>query len=344
MGVTLSELAVRFGCELVGDPDQVVSSLGTLEKAGADSVSFLANPSYRKHLPETRAGVVILGKKDLDACPVAALVCSNPYTVYARVAQLLHPAETAVPGIHPSAVVDSGAQVSDSAQIAALAYVGEGAEIGDRVIVGPGSIVEAGASIRADTRLVGRVYLGRRVSVGQRCILHPGSVIGGDGFGLAPDPEGWVKVPQLGSVRLGDDVEIGSNTTIDRGALDDTVLEDDVRLDNLIQIGHNVQIGAHTAMAGGALVAGSTHIGKNCLIAGDVGIAGHLRIADGVTITARTLVNHSITQEGGVYSGALPMDEARNWRRNSARFRDLDQLARTVKKLAKESAEPEQES
>ncbi len=344
MGVTLSELAVRFGCELVGNPDQVVSSLGTLEKAGPESVSFLANVAYRKFLPETRAGVVILSKKDLDSCPVSALVCKNPYTVYARVAQLLHPVETALPGIHPSAVVESTARVSKSAQISALAFVGEGAEIGDRVVIGPGSIVEAGASVGADTHLVGRVYLGKRVSVGQRCILHPGAVIGGDGFGLAPDPEGWVKVPQLGSVRLGNDVEIGSNTTVDRGALEDTVLEDDVRLDNQIQIGHNAYIGAHTAMAGGALVAGSSHVGKNCLIAGDVGIAGHLKIADGVTITARTLVNHSITQEGGVYSGALPMDEARNWRRNSARFRDLNQLARTVKKLAKESAEPEQES
>lgn len=344
MGVKLSELAVRFGCELVGDPDQVVSSLGTLETAGPDSVSFLANPSYRKHLPGTRAGVVILGKKDLELCPVAALVCNNPYAVYARVAQLLHPADKAVPGVHPSAVIESGARVADSAQIGALAYVGAGAEIGERVLVGPGCIVEAGARVGADTHLVGRVYLGREVSVGQRCLLHPGSVIGGDGFGLAPDPEGWVKVPQVGSVRLGNDVEIGSNTTIDRGALDDTVLEDDVRLDNQIQIGHNVHIGAHTAMAGGALVAGSTHIGKNCLIAGDVGIAGHLKIADRVTITARTLVNHSITEEGGVYSGALPMDEARTWRRNSARFRDLDQLARTVKKLAKQSADPEQES
>lgn len=337
-------MAVRFGCELVGDPDQVVSSLGTLEKAGPDSVTFLANPSYRKHLPGTRAGVVILARKDLESCPVAALVCSNPYTVYARVAQLLHPADKVVPGIHPSAVVEPDAIVADSAQIGALAYVGAGAEIGDRVLVGSGSIVEAGARVGADTRLVGRVYLARGVSIGQRCLLHPGSVIGGDGFGLAPDPEGWVKVPQVGSVRLGNDVEVGSNTTIDRGALEDTVLEDDVRLDNQIQIGHNVHIGAHTAMAGCAMIAGSTHVGKNCLIAGDVGIAGHLEIADGVTITARTLVNHSITQEGGVYSGALPMDEARTWRRNSARFRDLDQLARTVKKLAKETAEPEQES
>lgn len=343
MGVTLSELAVRFGCELIGDPDLSVSSLGTLENAGPESITFLANPTYRKYLPETRAGAVILGKKDLEACPVSALVCNNPYTVYARVAQLLHPAVTAVPGIHPSAVVEPGARVAATAQISALAYIGDGAQIGDRAIIGPGSIVGSGASVGADTRLVGRVYLAQGVSVGQRCILHPGSVIGGDGFGLAPDPDGWVKVPQVGSVRLGNDVEIGSNTTVDRGALEDTVLEDDVRLDNQIQIGHNVFIGAHTALAGCAMIAGSTRVGRNCLIAGDVGIAGHLTIADGVTITARTLVNHSITEPGGVYSGALPMDEARAWRRNSARFRELNQLAKTVKKLGKESAESEQE-
>lgn len=342
MGVKLSELAVRFGCQLVGEPEREVDSLGTLEGAGPTAVTFLANPKYRKHLPGTRAGAVLLTESDLDACPTAALVCKNPYTLYARIAQYLNPVPAFSPGIHPSAVVEAAAHVAESAWVGPQAYVGEGADIGDGVFVGPGSIVEAGARVGAGTRLVGRVYLGRDVSVGRRCILHPGCVLGADGFGLAPDTDGWVKVPQLGSVRLGDDVEVGANTTIDRGALDDTVLEDDVRLDNQIQIGHNVHVGAHTAMAGCAKVAGSTRIGHSCLIGGDVGIAGHLTIANRVTITAKTLVNHSIHEDGGVYSGALPMDEARNWRRNSARFSRLDDMARSIKKLEKESGNPEE--
>jgi len=240
-------------------------------------------------------------------------------------------------------VVETGASVSPSAQVGALSFVGEGAVIGERVYIGPGCVVETGAHIGDDTRLVGRVYVGERVILGRRCILHPGCVLGADGFGLAPSTDGWVKVPQLGSVRVGDDVEIGANTTVDRGALGDTVLEDDVRLDNLIMIAHNVHVGAHTAMAGSVKVSGSTRIGRNCQIAGDAGFSGHLSIADRVTITARTFVNHSIHEEGSVYSGALPMDEAGNWRRNSARFRQLDKLARTVKKLDRAAGYPEQE-
>jgi UDP-3-O-[3-hydroxymyristoyl] glucosamine N-acyltransferase len=343
MELTLSQIAVRFGCELVGDPDKVVSSIGTLEGAGPECITFLANPRYKKQLAGTRAAAVLLGARDLADCPVAALVCENPYAVYARVAQFLRPVAPLVPGVHPSAVVEAGASVAASAQIAAQSYVGEGAVIGERVYIGPGSVVEAAASIGDDCRLLGRVYVGERVTMGQRCILQPGCVIGSDGFGLAPEAGAWVKVPQLGSVRLGNDVEVGANTTIDRGALEDTVLEDDVRLDNLIQIAHNVRIGAHTAMAGSAKVSGSTHIGSGCLIAGDAGFAGHLTIADRVTVTARTFVNHSIHEEGSVYSGALPMDEAGSWRRNSARFRQLDQLAKTVRKLDKAHGKPGEE-
>ncbi len=344
MELTLSQLAVRFGCELVGDPDKVVSSLGSLEEAGPESITFLSNPKFKGHLPGTRAGAVLLKAGDLADCPVAALVCDNPYTVYARVAQYLRPPRQVVPGIHASAVVETGASVSPGAQVGALSYVGQGAVIGEGVYIGPGCVVEEGASIGDDTRLVGRVYVGERVSIGKRCVLHPGCVLGADGFGLAPGAEGWVKVPQLGSVQVGNDVEIGANTTVDRGALGDTVLEDDVRLDNLIMIAHNVHVGAHTAMAGSVKVSGSTRIGRHCQIAGDAGFAGHLSIADRVIVTARTFVNHSIHQEGSVYSGALPMDEAGNWRRNSARFRQLDKLARTVKKLERAAGTPEEET
>jgi UDP-3-O-[3-hydroxymyristoyl] glucosamine N-acyltransferase len=344
MELTLSQLAVRFGCELVGDPDKVVSSLGSLEGAGPESITFLSNPKFKVHLPGTRAGAVLLAAGDAADCPVAALICDNPYTVYARVAQYLRPARQVVPGIHASAVVEKDASVSPTAEVAALSFVGAGARIGERVYIGPGCVVETGASIDDDTRLVGRVYVGERVIIGKRCILHPGCVLGADGFGIAPGgADGWVKVPQLGSVRVGNDVEIGANTTVDRGALEDTVLEDDVRLDNQIMIAHNVHVGAHTAMAGSVKVSGSTHIGRNCLIAGDAGFSGHISVADRVTITARTFVNHSIHEEGSVYSGALPMDEAGNWRRNSARFRQLDKLAKTVKRLDRAAGKREEE-
>jgi len=333
MGVTLGQLAVRFGCQLVGDPDCEVSALGTLENAGPGTVSFLANPRYRKHLASTRASAVVLKSADLEYCSTAALVSENPYATYARIGQFLNPPRQFVPGVHPSAVVESSAQVDPSAWVGPHSYVGEQAQVGPGAHIGPSCVVERGARLGNDTRLVGRVYVGEDVTIGARCILHPGSVIGSDGFGLAPDQEGWVKVPQLGSVRIGDDVEIGANTTVDRGAIEDTIIGDDVRVDNQVQIAHNVQIGSHTAIAGCVGISGSARIGSWCLIGGDVGIAGHLSIADRVTITARTLVNHSVHEAGSVHSGALPMDEASRWRRNSARFRQLDQLFRRVKTL-----------
>lgn len=343
MGATLEQLAVRFGCELVGDPQCLVTSVATLESAQPGSLAFLANPRYRKFLKGTRASAVVLAADELEHCATSALVCANPYAAFARIAQYLHPARPARPGIHPSAVVEPGATVADTAEIGPLCYVGAGARVGERARLGPSCVVESEASIGADTFLVGRVYVGEGVSIGSRCILHPGSVVGSDGFGLAPERDGWVKVPQLGAVRVGDDVEIGANTTVDRGALDDTVLEDDVRLDNQVQIAHNVHVGAHTALAGCAGVAGSTRLGKWCLVGGDVGIAGHLSIADRVTITARTFVNHSIHEAGSVYSGALPMDESARWRKNSARFRQLDQLARRLRALEGESSKADHE-
>jgi len=339
MGVTLGQLAVRFGCELVGDPDTEISTLGTLENAGPGSVSFLANPRYRKHLAATRASAVVLKASDLQFCSTSALVSENPYTTYARIGQFLNPPREFAPGVHPSAVVESSARVDPTAWVGPQCYVGEQAEIGEGVQLGPSCVVERGARLGKDTRLVGRVYVGEGVLIGARCILHPGSVVGSDGFGLAPDRDGWVKVPQLGTVRIGDDVEIGANTTVDRGAIEDTVIGDDVRVDNQVQVGHNVHIGAHTAIAGCVGISGSVKIGSWCLLGGDVGIAGHLSIADRVTITGRTLVNHSIHEAGSVYSGALPMDEAIRWRRNSARFRQLEQLFRRVKALEDSGSE-----
>lgn len=336
MTVTLGTLAVRFGCELEGDPDVEVDAVSTLQNATPRTITFLANPKYRRHLAETRAAAVILEPKLAAQCPVPALLSPNPYVLYARVAAVLHPEPGFPPGIHPSAVVDREASIDDSASIGARAVIERGVRIGARARVGPGSVVLEGANVGADTRLVAQVTLCRGVQVGSRCLLHPGVVIGADGFGIAPDRNGWVKVPQVGTVRIGDDVEIGANTTIDRGAIEDTVIEDGVKLDNQIQIGHNVRVGAHTAIAGCTGVSGSSTIGKRCLIAGMVGIAGHISICDDVVVTGRTFVNHSIHQRG-TYSGGLPMDEAKRWRRNSARFRQLDELARRVRALSRDA-------
>jgi UDP-3-O-[3-hydroxymyristoyl] glucosamine N-acyltransferase len=331
--VSLGELAVRFGCELKGDPDAQVDTVATLQNAGTRAVTFLANPRYRRHLAQTRAGAVVLEAKFAAECPVAALIAEDPYVTYARIAALLFPEPKFAAGIDRSAQIDRSATLATSASIAANVVIEAGVRIGERVRVGPGCVIMAASTVDADTRLVANVTLCQGVHVGARVLLHPGVVVGADGFGLAPERGRWVKVPQVGGVRIGDDVEIGANTTVDRGAIDDTIIEDGVKLDNQIQIGHNVRVGAHTAIAGCTGVSGSTSIGRNCMIGGMVGIAGHLEICDGVIVTGRTLVSRSITR-AGMYSGGLPADEVRRWRRNAARFRHLDELARRVERLS----------
>jgi len=327
MTVRLGELAVRFGCQLRGDPQATVVSVSTLEAAGPGNVAFLANPKYRKFLATTRATAVILDARNTPDCPAAVLLAANPYAVYARVAALLHPAPQAPPGVHASAIVAADAAIASSASIGAQVIIESGVRVGERAVIGAGCILQAGANIGADSRLVARVTICRGVVIGERTTVHPGCVIGADGFGFAREPEGWVKVPQVGGVHIGNDVEIGANTTIDRGAIEDTVIEDDVKLDNQIQVGHNVRIGAHTAIAGCVGISGSTVIGKRCLIGGAVGIVGHLTIADDVVITGLTMVSRSLTR-AGVYSSALPVEEAKLFRRNAARFRHLDEWYR----------------
>lgn len=327
---TLGELAVAVGCTLRGDPDTPVERVGTLAHAGPGAVAFLANPRYASQLAHTRATAVVLAPEHADDCPVPALISSNPYAAYARIAALLHPPPAPVPGVDPRAAVADDAWIAPSAHVGPCAVVEAGARIDEHAVVGPGCVVGAGAVVGVGTRLAANVTIGHGVTIGARTLIHSGAVIGADGFGFARDPEGWVKVPQVGSVRIGDDVEIGACTTIDRGAIEDTVIEDGVKLDNNIQVAHNVRIGAHTIIAACTGISGSTVIGKRCMIAGAVGFVGHLEIADDVVITGQTMVNRSIT-EPGVYSSALPMDEAKRWRRNSARFRHLDELARRLK-------------
>jgi UDP-3-O-[3-hydroxymyristoyl] glucosamine N-acyltransferase len=320
---SLGELAVRFGLTLRGEPSLKVHGVATLSRAESGSLSFLANSRYRRQLESTRATAVVMSAEDEAHCPVAALIHPNPYLAYARIATLMHPATSAAAGIHPSAVVDSGARIATSASIGPLAVVEEDAEIGERVSIGPGCIVQRGARIGADSILVSRVNLYPGVTLGRRCILHAGAVVGADGFGFAPDAGAWMKVPQVGSVRIGDDVEVGANTTIDRGAIDDTVVEDGVKLDNQIQVGHNVLIGAHTAIAACTGISGSTVIGRRCMIGGMVGFAGHLNIADDVVVTGCSLVSASI-KKAGSYSSGMPTVETRLWRRMVAHLRRLD--------------------
>ena len=340
MSVSIGELAVRFGCELRGDPGVEVERVATPADADAKSVVFVANPRYRTQLAATRAAVVVLDQASAAGCPCAALISANPHATFARIAAVLHPAPAGTPGVHPSAVVAQGAQIDPTAHVAALCVIGAGARIGARAYVGPQCLIEEGVQVGADVRLLGRITLCRGVSIGERTVIQPGAVIGGDGFGFAQDAGRWLKVPQIGSVRVGCDVEIGSNTTIDRGAIEDTVIEEGAKLDNLIQIGHNVRIGAHTALAACVGVSGSTSIGRRCMIGGQVGIGGHLTICDDVMITGCTMVSHSVSRPG-VYSGGIPLEEAHTWRRLVGRFKRLEALAARLKSLERRSGTAE---
>jgi UDP-3-O-[3-hydroxymyristoyl] glucosamine N-acyltransferase len=331
MTVSLGELAIRFGCTLKGDPDVRVSHVASLEGAGPDALTFLANPRYRKFLADTRAGAVVLEPKLADECRAPALISKNPYATYARIAAVLHPPPPVAPGRHDSAVVDATAQIDPTAAIGAKAVIGAGVRIGPRVLVGPGCVVMEGARIDADTRLTANVTLCAGVAIGERCILHPGVVIGADGFGIAPDQGEWVKIPQIGSVRIGNDVEIGANTTVDRGAIGDTVLGDGVKLDNQIQIAHNVVVGDHTAIAAMSGISGSTTVGKRCMFGGQVGVAGHLTICDDVVLMGRSFASGNITKPG-YYASGIAVDEASRFRKNAARFHQLDELFREVRK------------
>ena len=335
MGVTLQQLAQEIGCELHGDSQCLITGVGTLQNARAGQLSFLANAKYRNYLKATQASAVILRPQDLELSPVNALVSNNPYLAYAKAARLLSPEQLPVAGVHPSAVVEEGCEIDSTAAIGAHCFVGAGSRIAAGVILGPGSVLERDVTIGANSRLVARVTLCHGVSIGSGALIHPGVVIGGDGFGIANDGGRWVKVPQLGSVVIGDDVEIGANTTIDRGALEDTVIEEGVKLDNQIQVAHNVRIGAHTAIAGCAAIAGSTTIGKRCQIGGAVGIVGHLTIADDVHITAMSLVTGNIGS-AGVYSSGIPAESRSDWTRNAARVRQLNDMALRLRALEKE--------
>jgi UDP-3-O-[3-hydroxymyristoyl] glucosamine N-acyltransferase len=327
--LTADQIASRFCLQLQGDGRTKVTGVSTLERAQGDQVSFLANPRYRVQLAQSSAGVVVMSADDARSFHGTALVADDPYSAFAKIAALFEPHVESTAGIHTLAVIDPSATIHASASIGPFVVIGPRSRVDAGATIGPGCMVGEDCVIGEGCSLGARVTLVKRVRLGMRVLVHPGAVLGADGFGLAMEGGRWLKVPQLGGVVVGDDCEIGANTTIDRGALDDTVLEEDVRLDNQIQIGHNVHIGAHTAMAGCSAVAGSARIGRYCLIGGGAGVLGHLDVCDRVIITAMTLVTHSI-REPGEYSSGTPLMDNRSWRKSAARFRQLDKLARRV--------------
>lgn len=332
---TLAEIAEKIGATLVAVNDQqTVSGIGTLDDSSASQVTFLANPSYRKQLATTNAAAVIVHPDLQSECPVAALVMDNPYIGFAKLSQLFDNLPQQTSGIHPTAVVAESAELAEGISIGANAVIGEFVQLGKDSRIGAGCIIGDHSILGENCLLHANVVFYHDVIVGNHCIFHSGSVLGADGFGFAPDAGKWQKIAQLGGVRVGNNVEIGANTTVDRGALGHTQIGNDVKLDDQIMIAHNVVIGDGCAMAATSGIAGSTTLGKNCTISGGVGISGHLEITDGVHITAMTLVSKSIAQPGA-YSSGTAMMPAADWRKSATRFRQLDDLARRLKKLEK---------
>ncbi|WP_337056345.1 UDP-3-O-(3-hydroxymyristoyl)glucosamine N-acyltransferase [Pseudomonas sp. USHLN015] len=334
---TLGQLAERLDATLRGDETRVVSGLATLQDAGPDQLTFLANPQYRKFLADTRAAAVLLTPADAEGFAGDALLVPNPYLAYARLSHLFDPRPVAAPGIHPSAVVAPDAKVDPSASIGPGVVIESGAQVGAGVTIGAYSVVGARSVIGEGGWLAPRVTLYHDVRIGKRVVIQSGAVIGGEGFGFANEKGVWQKIAQIGGVTLGDDVEVGANTTIDRGALADTLIGNGVKLDNQIMIAHNVQVGDNTAMAGCVGISGSTKIGRNCMIAGGVGMVGHIEVCDGVFVTGMTMVTRSIT-EPGAYSSGTAMQPAAEWKKSAARIRQLDDMARRLQQLEKRLA------
>jgi UDP-3-O-[3-hydroxymyristoyl] glucosamine N-acyltransferase len=334
--LSLGEIASRLGGRVAGDAAVRIEQVGSLEHAGPRQIAFFSGRRYRARLAETRAAAVIVPPEAEALTTLPRIVCDEPYPYFARLSQLLNPLPRPQPARHPSAQIDPAARVATSARVEAGAVICADAEIGERAWIGEGCYVGAGAAIGADSRLYPLVVVYGACRIGARAIVHSGAVIGADGFGMAQDAGRWLKVPQIGRVLIGDDVEIGANTTIDRGTVDDTVIEDGVKLDNQIQIGHNCRIGAHTAMAGRAGVAGSATIGRRCTVGGAAVILGHLSICDDVHVSAATVISRAI-RKPGTYTGMYPFDDNASWARNTALVRHLAELAERIGELEKRS-------
>jgi UDP-3-O-[3-hydroxymyristoyl] glucosamine N-acyltransferase len=334
MSFSLKQLAQHLSADMQGDPGCEITGIAPLDKAIPGQISFLITPQYRSFLNTTQASAVVLSPQDASAYVGNCLITANPHLGYAKLATLWAPKSAEKMGIHPSAVIGAHCQIAPTASIAAGCVIGDYVCIGADTRIGPGCVIGDHSTIGSGCCIYARVTLYHQIQIGDRVIIHSGAVIGADGFSFANDAGTWHKIPQLGRVCIGDDVEIGANTTIDRGALEDTIIEAGVKLDNLIQVAHNVRIGAHTAIAGGTAIAGSVEIGKHCMIGGAAAISGHLKIADGVILTAKTEVGTSITQKG-IYSSGMPFQPNLQWRKNIIRFTQLDDIARRLKKLEK---------
>ncbi|MCB1958223.1 MAG: UDP-3-O-(3-hydroxymyristoyl)glucosamine N-acyltransferase [Rhodocyclaceae bacterium] len=338
----LGEIVDALGGELVGDPEVAIHRVATLESAGAGEIGFLANPRYKSQVARSGAAAFILSPKLADLTPAPRILAPDPYLYFARLAQLLNPAPRASGVVSPTAVVESS--LPAGTEVGPGAWVGKDVALGRDVIIGAGARIAEGVSIGDGTRLYPGVTIYAHCRIGARCILHSGVVIGADGFGFARSAEAeWVKIPQTGRVLVGDDVEVGANTTIDRGAIDDTVIEDGVKLDNQIQIGHNVRIGRHSIVAAAAAIAGSTHIGERCMIGGMVGMVGHLEIGDDIVVSGGTVVAKSL-HKPGMYTSIPPLQPHADWVRNFSHIRHLDAMADKIRALEKRISELEQGS
>lgn len=331
----LADIAKHIDAEVIGDPDKMIVGIASLSSATAQELSFLDNPKYSKFLSATQAGAVIIHPREKAHCPTDVLLTESPYVAYAKAAQLFA-VQPAIPvGIHVSSVVGEGCHISPTAAISSSVVLGQGVRIGDHAIIYPGCYLGDNVVIGDHCILYPHVTLYHGVILHNHIIIHSGAVLGADGFGMANHQGEWLKIPQLGRVVIHDFVEIGANTTIDRGALGDTIIHRGVKLDNQIQVGHNVEIGAHTAIAACSGISGSTKIGKNCMISGMVGFTGHFEIADNVIITGMTMVSKSI-KEPGIYSSGTAMESHETWLKNAVRFRQLDRMAKKLEKLERQ--------
>lgn len=340
---TLSELAGIFGVACIGDGDSTITRVADLGSAEAGSLAFLNNRDYLPLLATTRATAVVLSQEYAESCPRPVLVCKNPYALYAKIAQLLHPDKdlSLKPGIHPKAIVADSAVIDPTAIIAPLAVVEDDVQVGPRSYIGSGTVLKRGSIIGADCKLAPNITVCDGCRLGDRVIIHSAAVIGADGFGFAMENRQWIKIPQLGAVVIGDDVEIGAGVAIDRGTLKDTIIENGVKLDNQIHVAHNVRIGAHTAIAAQSGIAGSTSIGNYCAIGGATGIIGHLQIAEGTRLNAFSQVAQSIDQAGSYASSGMPLEPVAHWRRNWVRLKQLDEMAKKIRLLEKKLADLE---
>ncbi len=340
IAVTLEHLASKYACKIQGDPSTLVTNVATLSNASNDSLTFFANNKYKSELEATKAAAVVLTKNDLKLCPTASLVTNDPYLLFARIASDFDTSKQFQPGVHSSAVIDATCDIPSTCGIGAGAILGMNVELGEHVFIGANCVIEQDTKIGESSWVSSGVIIHDGSQIGLRAIIHSGVVIGADGFGFSETKESaWVKIPQMGRVVVGDDVEVGANTTIDRGTLSDTIIGNGVKLDNLIQIGHNVIIGEHTAIVAQTGISGSTEIGKRCKIGGQVGMVGHLKIPDDTTITARTSVTKDI-KDAGIYSGNLfSHQKASEWQKNAASFRKLNKLQKLVAKINKKVGE-----